>query len=209
MTRPSFRRRLTSPPFVPPSSVANAQNSLSQERDRWFESGSRQRRVVRTMVTAATWSRTAASVSRLSLVSCFQVTSTPWGSDSSATGATPTLPTSASKATAFHVWLRRSAPAAEHLMRCPSCMAENTATRRFCAQCGTPLPSPCPSCGFENEPSARFCGGCGKPPARFDAPSGLPASTVIRRTDRIPRHAAHAAAPASSSASVADLAFID
>ena len=115
------------------------------------------------MVTAATWSRTAASVSRLSLVSCFQVTSTPWGSDRSATGATPTLPTSASKATAFHVWLRRSVPAAEHLMRCPSCMAENTATRRFCAQCGTPLPSPCPSCGFENEPSARFCGGCGKP----------------------------------------------
>src|SRR6516165_7689366 len=45
VTRPSFRRRLTSPPFVPPSSVANAQNSLSQERDRWFESGSLQRRV--------------------------------------------------------------------------------------------------------------------------------------------------------------------
>jgi len=131
----------------------------------WFARDSPlQRRVVRTMVTAATWSRTAASVSRLSLVSCFQVTSTPWGSDSSATGATPTLPTSASKATAFHVWLRRSVPDAEHLMRCPSRMAENTATRRFCAQCGTPLPSPCPSCGFENEPSARFCGGCGKPP---------------------------------------------
>src|SRR6516164_848333 len=34
-----------SPPFVPPSSVANAQNSLSQERDRWFESGSLRRRV--------------------------------------------------------------------------------------------------------------------------------------------------------------------
>ena len=133
-------------------------------RDRQFESVFLQRRVVRTMVTAATWSRTAASVSRLSLVSCFQVTSTPWGSDSSATGATPTLPTSASKATAFHVWLRRSVPDAEHLMRCPSRMAENTAMRRFCAQCGTPLPSPCPSCGFENEPSARFCGGCGKPP---------------------------------------------
>ena len=133
-------------------------------RNREFESISLQRRVVRTMVTAATWSRTAASVSRLSLVSCFQVTSTPWGSDRSATGATPTLPTSASKATAFHVWLRRSVPDAEHLMRCPSRMAENTATRRFCAQCGTPLPSPCPSCGFENEPSARFCGGCGKPP---------------------------------------------
>src|ERR1700746_1936382 len=48
-------------------------------------------------------------------------------------------------------------------MRCPSCMAENAATRRFCARCGAALPSPCPSCGFENEPSAEFCGGCGKP----------------------------------------------
>jgi zinc-ribbon domain len=35
-------------------------------------------------------------------------------------------------------------------MRCPSCMAENAATRRFCAQCGTMLPSPCPAFGFEN-----------------------------------------------------------
>src|SRR5262249_26499427 len=48
-------------------------------------------------------------------------------------------------------------------MRCPSCMAENTATRRFCLQCGSALPVPCPACGFENEAVARFCGGCGKP----------------------------------------------
>jgi Adenylate and Guanylate cyclase catalytic domain/Double zinc ribbon/AAA ATPase domain len=48
-------------------------------------------------------------------------------------------------------------------MRCPSCMTENAATRRFCAQCGAPLTSSCPACGFENEPTARFCGGCGKP----------------------------------------------
>ena len=48
-------------------------------------------------------------------------------------------------------------------MRCPNCMAENAARRRFCAQCATPLPTLCPACGFENEPTARFCGGCGKP----------------------------------------------
>ena len=36
-------------------------------------------------------------------------------------------------------------------MLCPSCMAENAATRRFCAQCGAALPVPCPACGFENE----------------------------------------------------------
>jgi hypothetical protein len=46
-------------------------------------------------------------------------------------------------------------------MRCPSCTAENAAARRFCAECGKPLPSPCPACGFENELTARFCGGCG------------------------------------------------
>src|SRR6516165_4945862 len=56
-------------------------------------------------------------------------------------------------------------------MRCPSCMAENAATRRFCAECGTPLPSPCPVCGFENEPTAKFCGGCGKPIIEPAAPA--------------------------------------
>ena len=35
-------------PFVPPPPIGNAQKSLSQERDRWFESGSLQERVMRT-----------------------------------------------------------------------------------------------------------------------------------------------------------------
>ena len=55
-------------------------------------------------------------------------------------------------------------------MRCPSCMAENTGTRRFCLQCGSALPVPCPACGFENEAIARFCGGCGKPIGETAAP---------------------------------------
>ena len=63
-------------------------------------------------------------------------------------------------------------------MRCPSCMAENSENRRFCAQCGRPLPSLCPTCGFENEPFARFCGGCGQPVGEIAAPAiaitGLP-----------------------------------
>jgi len=42
-------------------------------------------------------------------------------------------------------------------------MADNAASRRFCAECGAPLPLPYPDCGFENEPTAKFCGGCGKP----------------------------------------------
>jgi hypothetical protein len=60
-------------------------------------------------------------------------------------------------------------------MRCPSCMAENAGIRRFCAECGSPLPSQCPACGFENEPAARFCGVCGKPVGEAAAPA--PAST--------------------------------
>src|ERR1700751_3236612 len=63
-------------------------------------------------------------------------------------------------------------------MRCPSCMAENSENRRFCAQCGRPLSSLCPTCGFENEPFARFCGGCGQPVGEIAAPAiaitGLP-----------------------------------
>jgi class 3 adenylate cyclase/predicted ATPase len=56
-------------------------------------------------------------------------------------------------------------------VRCPSCMTENAATRRFCAECGAPLPSPCPACGFANEPTAKFCGGCGKPIGEVTAPT--------------------------------------
>src|SRR5215470_2340997 len=73
-----------------------------------------------------------------------------------------------------------------HRMRCPKCMAENAATRRFCAQCGAPLPSPCPACGFENEPTADFCGGCGKPVGEAAAPAP-PAPSPPARTDAAER----------------------
>jgi class 3 adenylate cyclase len=65
-------------------------------------------------------------------------------------------------------------------------MAENAATRRFCAQCGAPLPSPCPACGFENEPTARFCGGCGKPVGEVAAaaPTIVPAPPRIDSAER-------------------------
>jgi hypothetical protein len=36
-------RKQVAPHFVPPFPIGNAQKSLSQERDRWFESGSLQR----------------------------------------------------------------------------------------------------------------------------------------------------------------------
>ena len=93
---------------------------------------------------------------------------------------------SASKANAFQVWLKRIVPVGEHLMRCPTCMAENVAPRCFCAECGAPLPSLCPACGFEYEPTAKFCGGCGQPVGEAAAPA--PASlSSLPRTDG-PRH---------------------
>jgi class 3 adenylate cyclase/tetratricopeptide (TPR) repeat protein len=61
--------------------------------------------------------------------------------------------------------------ASGHQMRCPSCTTENAAARRFCAECGAPLPSPCPACGFENERTAKFCGGCGKPVGEITTPA--------------------------------------
>src|SRR5215510_8442998 len=48
-------------------------------------------------------------------------------------------------------------------MQCPQCQCENRAGRRFCAECGVPLPLACPVCGFTNEPGEKFCGGCGTP----------------------------------------------
>src|SRR4029450_8034949 len=46
-------------------------------------------------------------------------------------------------------------------MTCARCRTANSAGRRFCAECGSPLALACPSCGFSNEPSVKFCGGCG------------------------------------------------
>src|SRR5215471_6848280 len=91
------------------------------------------------------------------------------------------LSPSASTSIAFRLWLRKaSSRRSGDDMRCPSCMTENMGTRRFCGQCGAPLPWPCPACGFENEPATRFCGGCGKPMDEAVAPT---APTAAPRTD--------------------------
>src|SRR5215510_11009283 len=60
-------------------------------------------------------------------------------------------------------------------MQCPQCQYENRAGRRFCAECGAPLPLACPACGFTNEPGEKFCGGCGTPLA---GPAALPMQTA-------------------------------
>ena len=65
-------------------------------------------------------------------------------------------------------------------MECRQCRSENRDDRRFCAQCGAPMPLRCPTCDFANEPGDAFCGGCGQalapvPAARARKPlSGEP-----------------------------------
>ena len=55
-------------------------------------------------------------------------------------------------------------------MNCPRCDAENRDDRRFCAECGGPLPSACPTCAFVNRTGEKFCGGCGVPLAMASRP---------------------------------------
>jgi len=67
-------------------------------------------------------------------------------------------------------------------VRCPSCSTENTAGRKFCAECGARLSAGCPSCGATNDPSAKFCGECGT--ALTVAAAVTPAVAVESTTER-------------------------
>src|SRR5215467_10387414 len=48
-------------------------------------------------------------------------------------------------------------------MECPSCGAANLEGKKFCGDCGTPLPLSvcCTACGAENPPGKKFCADCG------------------------------------------------
>src|SRR5712692_4855418 len=65
-------------------------------------------------------------------------------------------------------------------MPCPHCQHENSATARFCEECGQRLLLRCPACGFEAAPSAKFCPECGQrlappaPPAEGKVPFTSP-----------------------------------
>src|SRR6516164_3547727 len=46
-------------------------------------------------------------------------------------------------------------------MECRSCGASNLEGKRFCGDCGAPLPMRCTACGAENPPGKKFCADCG------------------------------------------------
>jgi uncharacterized membrane protein YvbJ len=56
-------------------------------------------------------------------------------------------------------------------MNCPKCQTENSATRKFCRECGAKLLLVCPQCGTENLPDDKFCGECGH---NFKKPKEVP-----------------------------------
>jgi class 3 adenylate cyclase/predicted ATPase len=46
-------------------------------------------------------------------------------------------------------------------MDCPRCGTANLEGKKFCGDCGTPLPVRCTACGAENPPDKKFCSDCG------------------------------------------------
>ena len=74
-------------------------------------------------------------------------------------------------------------------MQCPQCQHENSASAKFCEECGQQMRVRCPACGFEPAPSAKFCPECGQ---RLGAPA-LPAAgkvAFIPSTAYTPKHLA-------------------
>ncbi len=46
-------------------------------------------------------------------------------------------------------------------MICPRCRANVAGGKKFCGDCGSPMPWMCSACGSENPSDKRFCGDCG------------------------------------------------
>jgi predicted ATPase/class 3 adenylate cyclase len=74
-------------------------------------------------------------------------------------------------------------------MNCPACGSISPEGKRFCGDCGTPLPISCAACGAENPPNKSFCGDCG---AALAEPG--------RATARAPKQAPPAAQAAAAQA---------
>src|SRR5215472_10912788 len=73
-------------------------------------------------------------------------------------------------------------------MRCAKCGTEGLGGKKFCTECGTPLPNPCPNCASNNPPGAKFCAECGcqlsssVSPITAEPPAPALASPIVRVT---------------------------
>jgi Double zinc ribbon len=68
-------------------------------------------------------------------------------------------------------------------MHCPSCGAQGAAEKKFCGDCGAPLPWICGACGGKNSADKRFCGDCG---TVAHGPPRLPGPQAIAVAERRP-----------------------
>ncbi|HUA78430.1 MAG TPA: AAA family ATPase [Acetobacteraceae bacterium] len=73
-------------------------------------------------------------------------------------------------------------------MICARCGAAAAEGRRFCGDCGSPLPWKCRTCGGENAADKRFCGDCGSPlvagsagPLQAPAPANASTPSTVER----------------------------
>jgi class 3 adenylate cyclase/predicted ATPase len=71
-------------------------------------------------------------------------------------------------------------------MDCSQCGGANPDGKRFCGDCGAPLPLRCSACGSDNPPGKKFCADCGAPlgtslPRKADEPAATPVSAGERR----------------------------
>src|SRR5438309_8576033 len=62
-------------------------------------------------------------------------------------------------------------------MRSSKCGTESLSGKRFCAECGSPLPIRCPKCGADSPANARFCADCGTNLVRRDTDTSEAPST--------------------------------
>jgi len=66
-------------------------------------------------------------------------------------------------------------------MRCSKCGTESLPGKRFCAECGSPLPIRCPKCGADSPANSRFCADCGAALAGIVQPSA-DSSAIVSST---------------------------
>jgi class 3 adenylate cyclase len=58
--------------------------------------------------------------------------------------------------------------------------------KRFCAECGSPLPIRCPQCGAETSANAKFCADCGTALADLAQPSSDSSAIASSSAKEIP-----------------------